>query len=156
MALTVLVGYDGKPASRAALDVALGLAGRCGGKVIVAHLLDGPSDPVVRAELRKEAQELTRGALMMAANRGVPSEAIVAERPVVGGLIKLAEERWADLLVVGDSRGSALAGALTGSICHALVHRTTVPLVMVPRAEARVRSGHGRERDPPPAGTMRP
>jgi nucleotide-binding universal stress UspA family protein len=140
MAFTVLVGYEGKPASRAALDIALGLAGRCDGRVIVAHLLEGPWDPVVRTELRREAQQLTKGALMMAANRGVPSEAVIAERPVVDGLIKLAEERCADLLVVGDSRGSTLAGALTGSICHALVHRTTVPLVMVPATEARVGS----------------
>ena len=44
---------------------------------------------------------------MAAANRGVPSEAIIAERPVVEGLIKLAEERCADLLAVGTSGESA-------------------------------------------------
>ncbi len=132
MAFTVLVGYDGKVHSRAALDVALGLAARAGGQVIIVHLVDGPSDPRTRAERHIAAQLMTKGALLTAGNRGVPAEALIADRPVVEGLVRLAEERGADLLVVGDSRDSALAGALTGSVCHALVHRTTLPVVMVP------------------------
>ena len=51
MAFTVIVGYDGKPGSRAALDVALGLAERLDGRVIVAHLFEPPLDPVICAEL---------------------------------------------------------------------------------------------------------
>jgi nucleotide-binding universal stress UspA family protein len=137
MAFTVLLGYEGKPRARAALDVALGLADRCDGKIVVAFLFQSPDDPLYRSQLRAEGQLLTRGALMAAGNRGVEAEAIIAERPVVDGLIGLAVERHADLLVVGDSRDSALAGALTGSICHALVHRTKVPLMMVPVADGR-------------------
>jgi nucleotide-binding universal stress UspA family protein len=135
VAFTVLVGFDGKPPSRAALDVALGLAARAGGHVIIAHLVDGPSDPHGRAHRHIEGQSLAKGALLAAGNRSVSAEAIVADRPVVEGLVRLAAERGADLLVVGDSRDSALAGALTGSVCHALVHRTTLPVVMVPVAE---------------------
>ncbi len=138
MAFTVLVGYDGKPGSRAALDVALGLAERLDGRVIVAYLFEGPSDAMMSAELHKEAQQLTKGALMAAANHGVPSEAIIAERPVVDGLIGLAEERCADLLAIGTSGESAFVGALVGSACHALVHRTTIPLMVVPPHPARV------------------
>jgi nucleotide-binding universal stress UspA family protein len=138
MAFTVLVGYDGRPGSRAALDVALGLAERLDGRVIVAYLFEGPSDAMMSAELRKEAQQLTKGALMAAANHGVPSEAIIAERPVVDGLIGLAEERCADLLAIGTSGESAFVGALVGSACHALVHRTTIPLMVVPPHPARV------------------
>ena len=132
MAFTVLVGYDGKPPSRAALNVALGLAGRLGGRVIITHLVGMSPDARARAERHVEGQAITKGALLAAGNRGVAAEALVAERTVVEGLVSLSEERGADLLVVGDSRESPLAGALTGSVCHALVHRTTVPLVMVP------------------------
>jgi len=137
MAFTVLVGYDGKPPARAALDVALGLAGRLGGRIIVTYLVQGSSDPHARAEQRINGQLVTKGALMAAGNRGVDAEALIAERPVVEGLITLAEERGADLLVVGDSRRSPLAAALRGSVGQALLHRTTVPLVMVPTPEAR-------------------
>ena len=137
MGFTVLLGYDGKPPARAALDVALGLAGRLEGKVIITYLFEGSPDPQQRAEQRISAQLVTRGALLAAGNRGVDAEALVAERPVVEGLISLAEERGADLLVVGDSRRSPLAGALRGSVGQALLHRTTVPLVMVPAPEAR-------------------
>jgi nucleotide-binding universal stress UspA family protein len=137
MAFTVLVGYDGKAHSRAALDVALGLASRLEGKVIITCLVERLPDPRAQAELRIEAQRLTKGALLTAGNRAVDAEVLIAERPVVEGLISLAEERGADLLVVGDSRRSPLAGALRGSVGQSLLHRTTVPLVMVPAAEAR-------------------
>jgi nucleotide-binding universal stress UspA family protein len=137
MAFTVLVGYDGKPPARAALDVALGLAGRLEGRVIITYLVETALDPYARAEERINGQLVTKGALMAAGNRGVDAEALIAERPVVEGLISLAEERGADLLVVGDSRRSPIAGALRGSVGQALLHRTTVPLVMVPAPEAR-------------------
>jgi nucleotide-binding universal stress UspA family protein len=137
VAFTVLVGYDGKPPSRAALDVALGLAGRLDGRVIITYLVGMSSDARTRAERHVEGQTLTKGALLAAGNRGVTAEALIAERTVVEGLVGLSEERGADLLVVGDSRESPLAGALTGSVCHALVHRTTIPLVMVPAAKER-------------------
>jgi nucleotide-binding universal stress UspA family protein len=132
MAFTVLVGYDGRPGARAALDVALGLAGRLDGKVIVAYLFEGPSDPMFCAELHREGQQIIKGALMLAGARHVAAEAIVAERPVVEGLVHLAGERCADLLAVGTSGESAFVGALVGSACHALIHRTTVPLLVVP------------------------
>lgn len=138
MAFTVLVGYDGRPASRAALDVALGLAERLEGRVIVAYLFDGPSDSMIGIQLEKDGREITKGALMAAGNHGVPAEAIVSERPVVEGLLQLAEERCADLLAIGTSRESAFLGALVGSACHALVHRTTVPLVVCPPHHQRV------------------
>jgi nucleotide-binding universal stress UspA family protein len=137
MAFTVLVGYDGKSPSRAALDVALGLVERLDGRLIIAYIVEGTSDPQTRAEQRVNGQLVIKGALMAAGNRGVDAEALIAEKPVVDGLIALAEERGADLLVVGDSRRSPLAGALRGSVGQALLHRTTVPLVMVPQVEAR-------------------
>jgi nucleotide-binding universal stress UspA family protein len=138
VAFTILVGYDGRPGSRAAMDVALGLAERVGGRVLVAYLFEGHPDPMISAQFHKAGEEITKGALMAAANHGVPSEAIVAERPVVDGLIQLAEERCADLLAIGTSRESAFMGALVGSACHALVHRTTVPLIVVPPRPDRV------------------
>jgi nucleotide-binding universal stress UspA family protein len=137
MAFTVLVGYDAQPPARAALDVALGLAGRLGAKIIITYLVQVPPDPRSATEHRISGQLIIKGALLCAGNRGVEAEALIAERPVVEGLISLAEERSADLLVVGDSRRSPLAGALRGSVGQALLHRTTVPLVMVPAVEAR-------------------
>lgn len=132
MAFTVLVGYDGKRPSRAALDVTLGLADRAGGHVIIAHLVDGRADPRASAERHVEGQAITWGALLAAGNRGVPAEVLIADGPVADGLIRLAEERSADLLVVGYSGDSPLDAALTGSVCHTLAHKATLPIVMVP------------------------
>ena len=138
MGFTAVVGYDAKPGSRAALDLALGLAERLDGRVIVAHLFDAPPDLGLCEELKADGERITKGALMAAGSRGVEAESVVANMPVAEGLVKIAETRCADLLVVGTSRESAFVGALLGSACHKLVHCATVPLVVVPPRAGRV------------------
>ena len=140
MGFTAVVGYDESPQARAALDVALGLVQSLRGRIVVVCLFDAPHDPVVADELRKEGERITKGALMAAGNRRVRAESVVANRPAAEGLVEIAEERRADLIFVGIHRDSAIVGALRGSVCHKLVHCTTVPLVVVP----------------PPAGTVQP
>ena len=132
MGFTAVVGYDGRPEARAALDVALGLVQRLDGKLVVAYLFDAPPDLGLCRELKADGEQLVKGALMAAGSRGVEAESIVANAPVAEGLVGIARERCADLLVVGSSRESAFVGAIFGSACHKLVHCTTVPLVVVP------------------------
>lgn len=132
MAFTVVVGYDGRPGARAALDVALGLAERLEGRVFIAYLFDAPSEPTIEQMLREDGVRITKGALMAAANRGVRAEVIIENHAIAEGLVRIAEKHCADLLVVGTRGESALVGALLGSTCHRLVHCTTLPLVVVP------------------------
>ena len=133
MAFTIVVGYDGRPGGRAALDVSLGLAGRMRGTVLFVYVADEAFDERVGEQLREQGEQVTQGALMAAANHRVRAEAlVVARHDVAEGLVEVAEARCADLLVVGTHGESPLVGALLGSACHRLVHRTTVPLVVVP------------------------
>jgi len=139
MGVAAVVGHDESPGARAALDVALGLVQSLRGRIVV-YLFDAPHDPLVADELRKEGERITKGALMAAGNCRVRVDPVVANRPAAEGLVEIAEERRADLIFVGIHRDSAIVGALRGSVCHKLVHCTTVPLVVVP----------------PPAGTVQP
>lgn len=135
MAFTVVVGYDGSAGARAALHVALGLAARLDGKIYIAYLFDAPLEPTIESLLREDGEHLTNGALMAAANRGVEAEVVIENHAIAEGLVRIAERRCADLLVVGTRGESALVGALLGSTCHRLVHCTTVPLLVVPPPE---------------------
>ncbi len=135
MGVTIAVGYDGRAGARAALDLALGLAERMSGRLLVMYLFDAPPDLGLSEELQADGERLTKGAVMAAGAHGVQAEAVIANRPIAEGLVEISLEHHADLLVVGTRGESALVGALLGSTCHKLVHCTRLPLVLVPPAE---------------------
>ena len=80
MPFTMVVGSDGGQGARAALDVSLGLAERLRGKVYLVYLCDEPFDHPVSGRLRERGEEVTRGAMMAAADDRVRAEAVVADR----------------------------------------------------------------------------
>jgi nucleotide-binding universal stress UspA family protein len=133
MGARVMVGYDGKPAARAALDVALGLVERLGGELLVTYLFEAPEEEASLCKsLEADGRRITNGALLAAGSRGVRARVSIANRAPTHGLAQIAEERCADLLVVGSRGESPLLGALLGSTPHRLVHLTTLPLLVVP------------------------
>ena len=132
MGVTIAVGYDGRAGSRSALDVALGLAERTSGKLLIAYLFDAPPDPGLAEELRADGRRLTMSALMVAGARGARAAVIIDNRPTAEGLVDVSLKHHADMLVVGTHGESALVGALLGSTCHKLVHCTRLPLMLVP------------------------
>jgi nucleotide-binding universal stress UspA family protein len=128
-----MVGYDGKPAARAALDVALGLVERLGGELLITYLFEAPKEEASLCKsLKADGKRITNGALMVAGDRGARARVVIANRAPAHGLVQIAEERCADLLVVGSRGESPLLGALLGSTPHRLVHLSTVPLLVVP------------------------
>ena len=58
---------------------------------------------------------------------------LVPQKPA-DALIALAEEREARMIVVGTHGEGPLASALLGSVPHKLLHRSRVPVLVVPAA----------------------
>lgn len=56
---------------------------------------------------------------------------LVLDRPVES-LIRVAEDRGAVAIVVGHGGRGPMAGALLGSIAYEIVHRSPVPVLVVP------------------------
>lgn len=131
--LRVVVGYDGSPVARKALDYALERAGD--GEVFVVHAYGPPPDWLGAPQYQ---EVLTRHQ-----ERGHQLEAELEGRGVeyelVGGdpaeaIAAVAETRHADEIVVG-SRGFGQLRAALGSTSHQLLQRAPCPVVVIPAAE---------------------
>jgi nucleotide-binding universal stress UspA family protein len=149
----VVVGYDGSPASRAAIARAVHRAGE-DGKVYIVHAYSLPTDwlagpshqelldvPLDRARDLMGRLEEEAGADL----QGVRWEAEVIGDAPARAIAHVAATHDADEIIVG-TRGLGRARALLGSVAHELIHLAECPVTVIPeraveRAETRAKSG---------------
>jgi nucleotide-binding universal stress UspA family protein len=138
---TIVVGYDGSEASRAAVTFAARRAGR-GGRVFVVHAFDLPPDflgsPNYDSLLgaRQDHGRALLGALPLAGNDelvDVDYETELIGGPPAQAIADVARVREADEIVVG-ARGLGRVRALLGSVSHELLHIADRPVVVIPVA----------------------
>ena len=135
----IVVGYDGSPASRAALVRAARQAGD-EGYVYVVHAYSLPNDwlgmpnyqqmldaALDRAQLTIDRIETESGADL----HGVSWEAEVIGAPPARAIADTARTRDADEIIVG-TRGFGRARALFGSVAHELIHLAACPVTVIP------------------------
>jgi nucleotide-binding universal stress UspA family protein len=136
----IVVGYDGSPTARAAVDFAARRAGG-EGKVYVVHACGPPPDwlgfPNYQRILQ-DHQERGRAILDELAMDDDPLlevewESELLEQPPAEAIAHVAETRHADEIVVG-SRGLGRVRSALGSTSHDLLHRANVPVVVIPAA----------------------
>jgi nucleotide-binding universal stress UspA family protein len=143
--MKILIPVDGSPLSLEALRHALGLIGQ--GlradlvlanvqppaslyEIVVAHDPDVIKDVSAGAgaHLLEPAQALCRAA-------GVSFECEVVSGDPVSALCDLAEEYGCSAIIIGAHGKGAIASALLGSVSHALVHASPVPVTIVRHVE---------------------
>lgn len=150
MAFTVILGYDGSACAHAALEQAAAEVRRAGeGLVVVVHgyvvpepyptpvglepppylgmAADGQQQSVQAAALQRVQEGVSRLEEM-----GLAAEAVATQGPAADVLVAEAQRREAAMIVVGTHGEGALAGALLGSVAYRLVHRSPVPVLVVP------------------------
>ncbi len=140
---TLLVGYDGSEASRAALLFAARQAGP-GGRVIVVHayelpveLLGGAGDERVLAQRREHGADLRAQIPIGSADLAGPQyETQLVAGPAAPAIADIARDRHVDEIVVG-ARGRGRVRALLGSVSHELIHIADRPVVVIPSAALR-------------------
>lgn len=123
---TIVVGYDDSEPARRAVERAADLASAFGAKVVVSSVASaihgrgiGPVDPVDPPELHREQ---LRHAEAILAERGIDAELDLALGDPASHLVHVADERQADLVVVG-TRGMHLAERLLGASVSGKVAR---------------------------------
>ena len=133
----VIVGYDGSPASRAAVEVAAGRAGSTG-KLVVVYAYEVPADyvgaPYYQDMLDTKLDQANRIAEelnALDALQGVAWETdLVVGRPGPA-ICRAAQVRNADEIVVG-TRGHGRFRAALGSVSMDVLHGAECPVVVIP------------------------
>jgi nucleotide-binding universal stress UspA family protein len=138
---TIVVGYDDTEPSKRALERAAQIAEKFGSQVLVASVAKlthsaprsaatGPPDP---NETLPHHQEELEHAQNILRERGISAEAVGAFGDPASTIARLAEERHADLVVVG-TREIGLAQRLLGqSVSQAVARRTHCDVLIVHR-----------------------
>ncbi|GAB7045085.1 universal stress protein [Catenuloplanes indicus JCM 9534] len=135
----IVVGVDGSPGGRRALEWAIAEAARIGGTVraVTAWTWDGiDSGPLTEtspAAQRHRAETLLRDeidAVLRQAHDPVTVTAEAAENSPVNALTIAAEK--ASLLVLGSHGHSALRHRVLGSVSDGCIRRAPCPVVVIP------------------------
>lgn len=137
MAFEIVVGYDGSDGAKAALDEAIGLAGKLSGKVVVTYAYGGPKTysgaPLTpRSKLRELGARLLSDAQARSAGTAVPIETELVNDGAAQGLLSVARQHNAEMIVVGTHGESPISAVLLGSTAYKLVHTTTTPVLVIP------------------------
>ena len=126
MSAGIVVGYDGSDCAKVALSTAADIARRYGEKLIIAFAYEvnrvagevGDYHHVLR---EMAGQRLQEGAgLVNGSDLNV--EVVIVEESPARGLIDLADQRDARVIVVGTRGESPLHAAIIGSTPQKLVH----------------------------------
>jgi len=140
MARTIVLGYDGSDGAVLALEQAIELAKLESARIVVVFAYEIPAayggeTGDYRRVLRERAEEQTKKALPRLQESGVEFDVeLIPERPVVG-LVHVAKETGASLIVVGTNGEHPIKGVVLGSVAHKLLHVSHVPVLVVPPAE---------------------
>jgi nucleotide-binding universal stress UspA family protein len=141
MSRTIVVGVDGSGCSDCAVARAIELAEGLGDSLVIAYAVEPPHRNVGDEwrESQRALEELGRplvdAAVALAVEAGVEAEAVLVPKRPAEALLALAEERDARMIVVGSASERPLTGLILGSVPHKLVHRSPIPVLVVPMPE---------------------
>jgi len=141
MAGEIVLGYDGEPGSRAALQTAVAIAAAFKRPLVIAFGFAPPPMGGAVLDLSKKLEDLgsqfTSDAVQQAKALDPSVEAkveLVNDRPA-DALLRAADQYDALAIVVGAAGRGPMAGAMLGSVTYQVVHRSTRPVVVVPSPE---------------------
>jgi nucleotide-binding universal stress UspA family protein len=115
-------------------DAAAELAEQTGAEVSVVSLdgLDVEAlSPTPRSEFREGAEHAVQGFVERLRSAGVQAEGDVRSGAVTRGILLYAEEKEADVIVVGASNKGRVARRMLGSVPVDLIQRARRPVLVV-------------------------
>jgi nucleotide-binding universal stress UspA family protein len=148
--LTVVLGYDASDCAKAALARSIDLLAATGdGKAVVvvayplsvgyvppgmttAPMLMGPELQQQMDLLEESARDQAEEAARELRDAGIAVETETTTDPAADALLDAAGRHEADVIAVGTHGEGAFSGALLGSTAYRLLHRSRVPLLIVP------------------------
>jgi nucleotide-binding universal stress UspA family protein len=132
-----LVAVDGSEGSKAAIDEAIALARDRDARLTFVSVRRPPSSvlghPYYDRQLSHglgHARQAIAEAVEAARTAGVDSAGEIVEGNAADEIVSLADNRDADLVIVGSRGHGALAGALLGSVSREIVQHASVPVLV--------------------------
>ena len=136
MAGPLIVGYDGSDCAKTALSRAADLAAQLGAEVMAVFAAATPGPPGGEMTDYRHAVEQHGSKILEEVSRIVGGRALVTtaiqEGPPEDVLVDAAERHDAQMIVVGTHGERPLFGVILGSTPYRLVHRSSVPVLVVP------------------------
>ena len=135
-----LVGIDGSPESDAAARQAAELAKALGGKLILAHVSNGPDAKALAYAAAAGGADVIEHdyapALLAQAERdcrafGVQADTSSGQGPIAETLAAIAEREKVDMVVVGHRGRGAVQRAVLGSVADRLLQISPKPVLVV-------------------------
>jgi nucleotide-binding universal stress UspA family protein len=138
---TIVVGVDASGHADHAVQTVAKMAAATGDKVVVVH---GVVVHMAKAnsyvtESLDDAQQLVDRCVAQLASAGVSATGEVHRELAVGiggALIDVALSHQAGIIVVGTRGRSDLTSMLLGSVAHEVVHKSPLPVLVVPEKMA--------------------
>jgi nucleotide-binding universal stress UspA family protein len=137
--MTILAGFSASRLGSAPLNLAAQLARTTGEKIIAAAVVEralpagiDPIEDEYRGYLGSRAAASLERVVAQLPDPGI-SVTIHHSTSVPHGLMELADQHGADLVVVGSSSSGLLGRVTLGSVTERLVHTSQVPVAIAPR-----------------------
>ncbi len=141
---SIVVGTDGSKTARWAVETAIALAGDLGAAIDVVcayepvpsgrlRALSRPAPPDIEWALnrRSDADRTLRDAAAAVEAAGVPVETFAREGDPADAILDVAEERGADLIVVGNRGTTGARRFLLGSVPNRVSHHAPCAVLIV-------------------------
>ncbi len=139
--MRVLVAHDGSSQASKALDLAIEISGRFGGRLDIVTVI--PDLCLASEELSPEECEMVAGSLATEAKgqmrkvseslgaKGLQAEIVIKTGRPVEGIVEAAKELQADLIVVGSHGKHGAARMFLGSVSSRVAEMATVNTLIV-------------------------
>jgi nucleotide-binding universal stress UspA family protein len=141
MAGDIILGYDGSDGSKSALRVAVAVAKAFSAPLTLVFGYEPNPMGGETADYKKKLQKIGDDVLATAVEEAKALDPSVVVEPLVvplrpaESLLEAANERDARVIVVGGNGERPIVGVILGSVPHKLLHRSTVPVLVVPTPE---------------------
>jgi len=134
---TIVVGVDGSGHADRAVETVAKMAAETKDKVVVFHgvVIHHARATAYTDETLDEMQQLVDRYVSQLAAAGVPATGEMhreLEIGIGGALVDVAKSHQAGLIVVGTRGRSNVSSMLLGSVAHDVVHKSTLPVLVVP------------------------
>lgn len=134
----IIVALDGSEHSLKGLDYAYDLAQKYGSKLILLHAYRSTSDlrgteefNQMVAKRKNAGEKIIKAARKRLEDTAVEVEDDLLEGPAANAIIRVAETRQADLVVMGSRGMGSLAGLIFGSVSTKVTQYAPCPVLVI-------------------------